>query len=264
MALENDSAICVRRIEYSETSQILTLFGRRFGLMRLIAKGAHRRTKAGSSKFDGGIDLLDRGEAVFSHSTTRELPPLTEWKLTEGHQPLHRSLRAMHLGMLCAELVTSLFEEHDPHPELYDRLKEMLVDLGTAKVEETFLLFCLDLLREAGFPPEMNACTECGQLVSNHDRAYFSASRGGVICRNCETVVPDRAEIDVRLLRLIQSLLRLPRVNGAPQRAPRLTRHQTDPINRLLLDHVETATQKRLRMRKWVLPRTGRAQALHP
>lgn len=228
--------------------------------MRLIAKGAHRRTKAGSSKFDGGIDLLDRGEAVFSHSTTRDLPPLTEWKLSEGHQPLHRNLRAMYLGMLGAELITSLFEEHDPHVELYDRLKEVLVDLGTAKIEESFLIFFLDLLREAGFPPEVNACTECGQLIASHDRAFFSPSRGGVICRSCEMVIPDRIETDVRLLRLIQSLLKLPRVNGSPQRPPRLTRHQTDPLNRLLLEHVETALQKRLRMRRWVVSRPGELQ----
>lgn len=258
MPLEADQAICVRRLEYSETSQILTLFGRRFGLMRLIAKGAHRRTKAGSSKFDGGIDLLDRGEAVFSHSTSRELPPLTEWKLAEGHQPIHLNLRSMYLGMLAAELVTSLFDEHDPHVDLYDRFKDVLAEMGTAKLEEGFLVFFLDLLREAGYPPEFNACTECGQIVTSSERVYFSPARGGVVCRNCEMTVPDRNELDVRLLRLVLSLQKLPRVSGIPQRPPRLTRHQTDPINRLLLDHTETAIQRRLRMRKWVIPKATR------
>jgi len=228
--------------------------------MRLIAKGAHRRTKAGSSKFDGGIDLLDRGEAVFSHSTTRDLPPLTEWKLLEGYQVLHGNLRAMHLGMLCAELITSLFEEHDPHPELYNRLKEVLENLGTTKTEEAFLLYFLDLLREAGYPPEFNACTECGQVAIQQERVFFSPSRGGVVCRACEATVPDRVELDIRLLRLVQSLQKLPRIDGSPQRPPRLTRFQTDPINRLLLDHVETALQKRLRMRRWVIPRAGQLQ----
>ena len=50
-------------------------FAREHGVIRLIAKGAHRRTKAGASKFDGGIDLLDLGDAVFSHAPERELCP---------------------------------------------------------------------------------------------------------------------------------------------------------------------------------------------
>lgn len=252
MPLSSDLALCVRRIEYSETSQILTLFGRQFGLMRLIAKGAHRRTKAGSSKFDGGIDLLDLGNAVFSHSTTRELPPLTEWKLVEGHQLLHRNLRAMYLGMLSAELIYSLIEEHDPHPDIFDAFLQCLGLLQTPAMEESFLMFFLGLLRDAGYLPEFTACTECGVAIGTSDRAFFSPTRGGVVCRNCETVTPDRIELDIRLLRLVQSLL------SGPARLPRLTRHQTDPINRILIEHIEYAIHHRLRLRQYVLP--GRAR----
>ena len=61
MSLVRDRCICLRKTEYSETSQILTLFGRDLGIVGVIAKGAHRRTKAGASKFDGGIVLLDVG-----------------------------------------------------------------------------------------------------------------------------------------------------------------------------------------------------------
>ena len=59
MSLVSDRCLCLRKTEYSETSQILTLLSRNHGLLRVIAKGAHRTTKAGASKFGGGIDLLD-------------------------------------------------------------------------------------------------------------------------------------------------------------------------------------------------------------
>ena len=49
MALARDRCVCLRKVEYSETSQILLLFGRTHGRVQLIAKGAHRRTKAGAS-----------------------------------------------------------------------------------------------------------------------------------------------------------------------------------------------------------------------
>src|SRR3954470_6954423 len=135
MPLVHDRCICIRKVEYSETSQILTLFSRAHGRLQLIAKGAHRRTKVGASKFDGGVDLLDVGEAVFSYAPERELAPLCEWHLTEGHLELRRDLRAMHLGLYAAELVGFLFEEHDAHPDLFDRLERVLSMLGTDRRE---------------------------------------------------------------------------------------------------------------------------------
>src|SRR6476659_9272902 len=99
MALARDRCICLRKLDYSETSQILQLFGREYGLLRVIAKGAHRRTKAGASKFDGGIDLLDNGEAVFTHDPGRDLATLTEWTLREGHLGLRSTLRGMYLAL---------------------------------------------------------------------------------------------------------------------------------------------------------------------
>jgi DNA repair protein RecO (recombination protein O) len=251
MPLVSDRCVCLRKTEYSETSQILTLFGRDHGIVRVIAKGAHRRTKAGASKFDGGIDLLDIGQAVFTHASDRELGTLTEWSLREGHLDLHRNLRAIYLGLYAAELTGMLFEEHDPHADLYDRLQHLLLELPSAKTEEAFLSFELDLLRESGYLPELSLCISCGQAIA--ERVYFSPSNSGTVCRNCEMATPDRIEIDPRLLRLVQGILRLPRANGSPQRLPRLTRHQTDPINKLLAEHVEHTLSRRLRLPEYVL-----------
>src|SRR3954467_15302239 len=155
MALAQDRCVGLRKIEYSETSQILVLFAREHGLLRVIAKGAHRKTKAGASKFDGGIDLLDVGNAVFTFAPERELNTLTEWNLLDGHLALRRSLRGMYLGQYAAELTSMLFEEHDAHPSLYDRLEQTIAELSTPRVEEAFLSFQLDLIRESGYMPEL-------------------------------------------------------------------------------------------------------------
>src|ERR1700754_2499049 len=112
MPLARDRSICLRKVEYSETSQILTLFGKTHGLVRVIAKGAHRRTKAGASKFDGGLELLDIGQAVFTFDPGRDLNTLTEWGLREGHLEIRKGLRGMYLGLYACELVANLIEEH--------------------------------------------------------------------------------------------------------------------------------------------------------
>jgi DNA repair protein RecO (recombination protein O) len=253
MSLVSDSSICLRKFEYSETSQILTLFSKNHGIVRAIAKGAHRQTKAGASRFDGGVDVLDFGNALFTADTSRDLAILAEWKLREGHLEMRRSLRAMYLGLYSAELVSMLIEERDPHPELFERLRATLAELSTPRIEESFLSLQLDLLRESGYLPELGSCVACEGSIHAREPAYFSAARSGIICRSCEAGIPDRVGVDLRLLRLLQGLMRLPRSNGSPQRLPRLTRHQTDPLNRLLADHVEYTIGKRIRLRRYVV-----------
>jgi DNA repair protein RecO (recombination protein O) len=248
MPLSRDRCVCLRKVEYSETSQILTLFGREHGIMRVIAKGAHRTTKAGASKFGGGIDLLDIAAAVFTLDLERQLGTLTEWTLVEGNLELRRDLRGMYLAQYAAELISYLIEEHDPHPQLFDRLESTLGELATPRQEEAFLAFELDLLRETGYLAELSACVSCGSSLNEREPAFFSPNRGGVLCRNCEGAAPDRFSVDQRLLRMVQSILRL---NG--QRLPRLTRFQTDPINRLLAGHIQHTLGRRLRLPNYVL-----------
>jgi DNA repair protein RecO (recombination protein O) len=248
MALLADRCICLRKVEYSETSQILMLFARAHGLVRVIAKGAHRVTKAGASRFGGGLDLMDVGEGVFTDHTDRDLATLTEWKLVEGHPPLRRTLRGLMLGFYAIELTGLLIEEHDPHPQLFDRLEATLLELGTPRREEAFLAFELDLLRETGYWPRFGECVSCGRPVEAGMVTAFEPTRGGVLCRNCEPAFGGRMGFDGRLLGVMRQMLRAD--NG--RRLPKLTRHQTDPINRLLAGHVEHTLSKRLRMVKWI------------
>ena len=255
MSLVNDRCICLRKVEYSETSQILLLLSRAHGPLRVIAKGAHRVTKAGASKFGGGIDLLDVGDATFTHNPQRDLPPLTEWKLREGHLDLRRSLRGLYLGQYAAELVSFLIEEHDPHPDLFDLLERTLLDLATPRAEAMFLAYQLDLLRESGYLPDLFACGSCGTRVDSRSAAAFSPDRGAVLCRNCESAFPTRLPFDGRLLSVLQHFVQLHNTagNGSFRRLPAVTRHQTDPLNKLLADYVQHTLGRRLRMPKYVL-----------
>src|SRR5688500_4504880 len=256
MALTRDRCLCLRRHDYSETSQILTLFSRNHGLLRLIAKGAHRRTKAGASKFDGGVDLLDLGDAVFSLRLEKDLATLCEWSLRDGHLELRNNLRALYLGQYAAELVSLLVQEHDPHPDLFDRLEQTLADVATDRLEESFLAFQLDLFKETGYLPNLAACDNCRAPVTPQQQSWsFWPARSALVCRNCESVAPDRIPIDPRLISLATNLLRLPRENGSLQRLPKLTRHQTDPLNRVFAHHMQHTLGRRLHLAKFILPR---------
>ena len=215
MPIVRDRAICLRTFEYSETSQILTLFGRSSGLVRVIAKGAHRRTKAGASKFDGGVDLLDLGDAVWIQHTSRELSTLTEWKQLSGNLSLRRSLRAVLLAQVIAEVIPLLLAEHDPHLTMFLRLRATLPLLSSEQGEEQFLALLLDVIQQAGFLPELN---------------------------ELPGINPGQA-------RMGNVVLSRPRTRGLAQRLPRLTAQQTNPLIHSLLRHVEAITQRPIRSR---------------
>jgi DNA repair protein RecO len=259
MSLVPDRAICVRIYPYSETSQIATIFGRTRGLVRVIAKGSHRTTKAGSSKFDGGLDLLDEADALVGDRTEKDLNILGEWKIVEGFRDLRRSSRAMLLGLMLAEQVGELFAVNDPHTAIYDRLRHTLGQLGGVSVEESAVAMLLDVLRASGYLPSLTKCASCGNPVAGERVLYFSPQAGGVVCRNCEAALADRMNVDARLIGIAVNVLRLPREkNGAALRLPRLTRAQSDPLLSLLLLHVQHVIQKPLRMKRWVESPTRR------
>jgi DNA repair protein RecO (recombination protein O) len=257
VALVTAPAFCLRRLDYSETSQILQLFTSSHGLIRVIAKGAHRRTKAGHGKFDGGLDLLDFGTAVFIENNA-ELWTLTEWSLNDGHLGLRRSLRQLYLAQGLAEVTTALLHEHDPFPATFLRLRSALLALAEGLAishEGVALAYSLHLLDHSGYLPELARCAACQKAELGATPA-FAAATGGVFCSRCAGSVPDRLPIAPALLRLAGQLLRLPE-----SRIPQLTLHQTGPLHRLLGQHIEHITGKPLRMLPLVAPRTRLAGA---
>ncbi len=98
-------------------------------------------------------------------------------------------------------------------------------------------------------------CVSCGRTAAAVDprMAFYSPKEGGLVCRECEPRVPDRSRLDTRLVNLAQRLLRPPPADGQPHPLPRLTRQQTDPLNRLFATQVEHTVGKRLRMPRHVV-----------
>ncbi|MDB5328527.1 MAG: recO [Phycisphaerales bacterium] len=222
--LTRDLAVCIRKTDFSETSQILSLFGRDHGVIRVIAKGAFRRSKAGNSKFDGGIDLLDYGEAMYIAKPGRDLATLTDWKQLDGHLSLRQSLPGVLLGQAMAEILGHLLAEQDPHPPLFDRLAATLPYLASERAEEHFLALLIDVLAEAGYLPDFEE----------------PQTPGG--------------RADAGLARIAGTLSRLPREAGVVQRPPQLDRRQVVGLTDFLFAHVRQITNRPLFTRDF-LPR---------
>jgi DNA repair protein RecO (recombination protein O) len=211
--LTKDTAICIRATDYSETSQIVTLFTRRTGKINAIAKGSKRPKSA----FDGPLEVLSCGEIVFSDTNRERLATLTEFqqhaptlcfaKRSSGVQPgfadLANNLFALNCCLFGTELVNGLTHDYDPHPELFDSFIQFLQDTNEKQGQKALsflILFQLTLLREIGLMPILNACANCKtsfeiRKSKIENPVYFSSLANGLICKDCEASFPDKIKL---------------------------------------------------------------------
>ncbi len=200
--LIKDTAICIRAVDYSETSQVVTFFTRANGKVSAIAKGSKRPRSA----FDGPIEMLAVGEIVFSDSSKERLATLTEFPQKPGFAHLTQSLFALNCASFAAELVNRLTDDYDPHPGLFDALLEFLrradehrrSSIERREMLSLLILLQLTLLKEIGLQPVWSHCVNCKTRYERRatgDQFYFSSSASGLICRDCEASFPDRIRL---------------------------------------------------------------------
>lgn len=196
MAIVRDEGIVLRLSDYSETSQIVTLFSRGHGMARLLAKGTRRNTK---DRFMPGLDLLERGEARFRLARPDAgLGTLMEWKQFDAFPHIRRALERVYAATYAAEATLATTTEHDPHPGLFDAFTALLSALNretSVASEESptveLVRFLSTMLREVGFMPTMRECVGCGKPRGEIRAARFSSARGGLVCAACAKDTPE-------------------------------------------------------------------------
>jgi DNA repair protein RecO (recombination protein O) len=208
MPTEKATAIVLRKVEFSETSLVVTLFTREFGKIGALAKGARRLKSA----FESALDLLAQCRIVFLRKSSDALDLLTEAKLQRRFRPAGRDLASLYAGYYVAELLGALTDEYDPHPELFDLADETLVALsGGEAVVRRVIRFELGALRLLGHMPLLDACVECGKAVATSGRVAFGLSDGGVMCNECRPGKRSVAMVSAGVLRTMAQLADLDR-----------------------------------------------------
>ncbi len=200
MATVNDHAIVLRRLDFSESSQVLLFFSREHGGQRLIAKGIKRSTK---TKHGTAIDLLERGALSFLRKSGGEaqLGTLTEWKQLDAYLGLRSELVRLNGAQYVAEITGMLTEDGDPHPPLFDALAETLQALASgASPLPAMVAYQRRLLTEAGLWPDFERCVVSSRPAPPGRPAYYSATQGGLISRAHAETMREKRLIPAKLL----------------------------------------------------------------
>jgi DNA repair protein RecO (recombination protein O) len=203
--LTKDQAICIRTVDYSETSQIVTFFSRQTGKVPVMAKGAKRQ----KSSFGGPIEIFSYGGIVFSDSGRDKLGALAEFEPIAGvvnYTVLSADIFALNSCLFAAELVNTMVNDYDPHTVLFDSLLQFIHEASQNEnsnerrrlIMPNLIRFQLILLTEIGLCPVLDYCVNCRNNF--HDRwpeVYFSNNAKGFVCKDCHGAFPDKIRLAI-------------------------------------------------------------------
>lgn len=246
MAYCKTDAIALKKVDYSDTSQIVTFYTRDFGKLQAIAKGSKRQTK----KSLDALDILTHYEIVFTRKQPGTLQTLTEWTVRTRFPALASDLSRMYAAMYAAELVMELTEEAEPSAELFGLLVATLRHVAE-KTDVTRGVFAFELkaLRIVGYLPEVTRCVSCGSAVAGHRRLGFSPKLGGTVCDRCR----ESAEAPMSLSGgSLAAMSTLAKANGRSADRLRLSPQMTAEIRAALKAHITFVLGKEMRMWKYL------------
>jgi len=241
--------VCLRRLAYSNTSQVATFLTRDAGRLSFLARGILRAPRRGIRT---GLQLLCRYELFYLPRRHGSLERLTESALLEPFHGIRGAIERILCAYYAGELVLNFTAEAEPCTELYCLLLDTLRSIQRGRqLGLSILRLEIGTLRHHGTLPTFDVCLDCGRRLPAEGRLLFALADGGPLCPECGRrlyprpapgVVPVKAE----RLRLLAALCR-----PGPWPA-RVAPRETVAASRLLRLHMRHLLGKELRMWRYL------------
>lgn len=200
MATYKAKGIILRKTNFGEADQLVSIFTDTEGKIKVKAKGVRRLF----SKNRGHLDLFSYSDLVIAKG--KELDTLVSASTIESFKNIKADLKKTALAYYFAELCDKLTAEKEENRKVFDLLLEVLRFLDKAKlISIVARYFELNLLAALGYAPELYFCVHCRrklQPVSN----FFSPKLGGMLCDLCS------AKLDSKSLKISPTALKALRI----------------------------------------------------
>ncbi len=179
MATYATPAIILGRHNFGEADRVLVLLTPERGIVRVVARGV-RKIK---SRLAGHLELFCESDLMLAEG--RNLDVVTSARLIHP-LPIGDDYERMRLAYLCAEMVARLSGEQEPHPGLYELVREFFAALAGGTADATAeLWFKLRLLDRLGYRPELDRCVVCNTLTTAGREYALNVEKGGLVDRQC-------------------------------------------------------------------------------
>ena len=201
MPLYTVNAIVLRRMNFSETDRIVTLYTREHGKISAIAKGSRKPI----SRLSGATETLTYGKVALA--TGKNLEVITQFEVKESFPRIREDLKRLAYAGYCAELTDVLTEDRQPSGDLFDLLLSTLYLMERPNDPEKIAhMFELKLMKLLGYEPALDECLRCRKPLPVSD-LFFSPSLGGMVCRECGPLPDDAIQIPQAAIEAMRGLL---------------------------------------------------------
>ena len=194
MEIVKVKGIIISETPYSETSKIINVITKEYGILGIIAKGA----KSLKSKLRSVSTKLTYG---YFHIYYKEkgLSTLVSVDVINNLKNIKTDITNMSYVCYILELVNQVMK-HEYNEEIFNLLEASILKINE-KFDAGIITNILELkmLDYLGVRPIIDECVVCGNKT---DIVTISGDRGGYICKNCiqnEYIVSDKA---IKLIRM--------------------------------------------------------------
>ena len=228
MKIESIEGIILSETNYSESSKILNVLTKEYGVLGVISKGCRNM----KSKLRGVSRKLLYGTIHIYHKPNG-LSTLIGIDVINSYSNTLMDLEKISYASFILDLINQVLKQTDD-PNIFDLLKDTLnkLDEGLNPIALTNILE-LKLLDYLGVSPSIDSCAHCG---NTKDIITLSSDSGGYVCRNCynnEVLVSDKT---IKMIRMyyyvdIKNITKLD-----------VSSEVTNEINRFLDDYYDRFT----------------------
>lgn len=180
---KNIDAINLKSYNLSESDKIILMYSKENGLIKGVAKGC----KKPKSKLGARMDLFVANNLLISNG--RNLNTICEAKSINTFKNSRTDMDKLMFSSYISEVTANFGIENDPCSEqIYNLLYKALDRISNSQNKTEALIaamkFQLKFMQIAGLGIEFEQCL-CCQTPLGKDDGYFSAQKGGVVCKNC-------------------------------------------------------------------------------
>jgi DNA repair protein RecO (recombination protein O) len=198
------NGLVIRKVNYGDTSSIVTFFTDKYGKISGIKKGARSaRTKSGNI-----LDYLNLVQIVFYKKESREVQLISQVSLIKHFPLIKNDLERYKYALAILELLEHFTVEEENHEKLY-RGTIKILDLINIERNDPLLFFTkffIFFLKEIGYDLTFSECALCGRKIVSGPVGYKFDT--GVICEKCMQNVSLSFLFSRELFELFESLKR--------------------------------------------------------
>jgi DNA repair protein RecO (recombination protein O) len=177
-------AVVLSKMDYRDTSNIISLYTKDFGKLSAILKGG----RSPKSKKGYTADPPNHIQVVLYKKDTRELQLLSSADLITHFSRVKENLEKLKYTFAILELVKKLVPENEENLRLFNGLVRIfnLLDSSDEKPKILFGRFFLFFLKEIGYEVQLKKCASCGKSKLKDESLSYNFDLG-ILCIKCSS-----------------------------------------------------------------------------